>query len=136
MKKKLGIDFGTKTIGLAISFLNIPMPLKNISNDDNVIKNIHAIIKDENIDIVVLGLPLNASGTESDRTKIVKQFYNKLKEEINQPIFLVDERYTTKNTIEELKNYSYKSSKIKTIKDMNSACKILEEFEKGKYYHG
>lgn len=134
MSKKLGIDFGTKTIGLAVSFLNISMPLTNINNDENAIKNIFNIINDEMIDIVVLGLPLNASGTESDRTRIVKEFYNQLKVVVDKPIYLVDERYTTKKTIEELKKFSYKSSKIKNIKDMNSACQILDEFEKGKYH--
>lgn len=133
MNKKLGIDFGTKTIGLAISCLNISMPFMNIENNDQAIINITNIIEEEMIDIIVLGLPLNASGSESDRTKLVKKFYDELKKTTSKPIYLIDERYTTKKTVEELKKYSYKSSKIKTIKDMNSACQILDEFEKGKY---
>lgn len=134
MKKILGIDFGTKTIGLAISIMDIPMPLTNIKNSDKVIKEIANICSEEQISDVALGLPLNASGSESERTKLVIKFYKELKNIINIPIYLVDERYTTKKAEEELKKFSYKSSKIKNIKDMNSACQILQEFNKGKYY--
>ena len=127
-KRILGIDFGTKTIGLAISALGISMPYQNLINDNNSIAKICEICNDENIDLIVLGLPLNASGTESDRTKIVKEFFNKLKQSTNIEIILIDERYSTKRATESLKNNNYKSSKIKTIKDMNAACVILNDF--------
>ncbi len=132
-KKILGIDFGTKTIGLAIHVCGVTMPFKNIENTTNVFKVLQDIIEDEWINLIVLGLPLNASGTESDRTRLVKSFYEELKKHTDVEIILSDERYSTKQCVEQLKNDSYKASQIKKIKDMNAACIILDSFiEKGK----
>lgn len=132
-KKILGIDFGTKTIGLAIYVCGVTMPFKNIENTPNVFKELQEIIEDEWIKLIVLGLPLNASGTESDRTRIVKDFYEQLKKHTNVEIILNDERYSTKQCVEQLKQDSYKASQIKKIKDMNAACIIIDSFlEKGK----
>ncbi len=132
-KKILGIDFGTKTIGLAIHVCGVTMPYKNIENNAKTFKELAQIIEDEWIKLVVLGLPLNASGTESDRTRLVKSFYEELKQHIDIDIILCDERYSTKQCVDILKKDSYKASQIKKVKDMNAACIIIDSYlEKGK----
>lgn len=127
-KKILGIDFGTKTIGLAIHVCGVTMPYQNIENTPKVFKQLQQICEDEWIKVIILGLPLNASGTESDRTQLVKQFHEELKKHIDLEIILVDERYSTKQCVDLLKKDSYKASQIKKIKDMNAACIIIDNF--------
>lgn len=87
MKKKkiLGIDYGDFSIGLAIFDLETDFifPYKTIFRDKaNVlrksIREIIEIIKVENITDIVIGLPLNADGTEGDRVEKVKNFAHML----------------------------------------------------------
>ena len=87
MKKRkiLGIDYGDFSIGLAIFDLETDFifPYKTIFRDKaNVlrksIREIVEIIKIENITEIVIGLPLNADGTEGDRVEKVKNFAHML----------------------------------------------------------
>ena len=91
MKKKkiLGIDYGDFSIGLAIFDLETDFifPYKTIFRDKaNVlrksIREIINIIKVENITDIVIGLPLNADGTEGDRVEKVKNFAHMLENAI------------------------------------------------------
>ena len=91
MKKKkiLGIDYGDFSIGLAIFDLETDFifPYKTIFRDKaNVlrksIREIINIMKVENITDIVIGLPLNADGTEGDRVEKVKNFAHMLENAI------------------------------------------------------
>ena len=85
-RKILGIDYGDFSIGLAIFDLetNFIFPYKTIFRAKaNIlrksIREIVEIIKIENITDIVIGLPLNADGTEGDRVEKVKNFAHMLK---------------------------------------------------------
>ncbi|ACG56897.1 Holliday junction resolvase YqgF [Hydrogenobaculum sp. Y04AAS1] len=93
----LGIDYGTKRIGLALGdkHLKIYKPFKIIKNDKNLIQTLKHIVKAYKIELIVLGYPLTPSGKEGQRAKKVKKFYELLKKELNIDIVLQDERYTT-----------------------------------------
>ena len=112
MKKRkiLGIDYGDFTIGLAIFDLETDFiyPYKTIFRAKaNVlrksIREIAEIVKTENITGIVVGLPLNADGSEGDRVEKVKHFSTMLMNgvinvgfhELNIPIVFQDERLTT-----------------------------------------
>ena len=90
----LGIDWGKSKIGLALadSVNNIATPYKIVKNIDEVIK----IIKQENIDLIVLGKPLKMSGSDLKMTQGFGSFVAKLGQAVNRPIELIDERLTTK----------------------------------------
>ena len=92
-KKVLGIDYGDFSIGLAIFDLETDFifPYKTIFRDKaNVlrksIREIIEIIKVENITDIVIGLPLNADGTEGDRVEKVKNFAHMLENAIANAI--------------------------------------------------
>lgn len=89
--KYLGIDWGEARIGLAIgdSELKIASPLKTVNKYSQVID----AIKEEKIDIVVLGKPTKMSG-KNEFLDSYNNFYNKLKKEIK--VELYDERLTSK----------------------------------------
>ncbi len=93
----LGIDYGTKRIGLALGDekLKICKPLKIIKNDDKMLDNIKSAVKAYKIYKIVLGYPLTPTGKEGQRAKKVKKFYELLKKTLDLDIILQDERYST-----------------------------------------
>jgi putative Holliday junction resolvase len=91
--KYLGIDWGEKRIGLALadSETRIATPYKVVNNLDELI----AVIKHENPDRLVLGLPIAMSGLETKRLSL-DIFIASLKSRTDKPIEFADERLTSK----------------------------------------
>jgi putative Holliday junction resolvase len=95
MKNYLGIDWGEKRIGLAVANNenNIATPFKTIENISELLK----IIKEEEINELVIGLPKKMSGAEADNIKFVK-FVEILKEKLLEQkikINFIDERLSS-----------------------------------------
>ncbi len=93
----LGLDYGIKRVGYAIgdAKTKIVSPGKILNNDKNLIKNIVNIVKSYNISTIVLGYPITLKGKEGQRAILVKAFKEELEKEINIPIYLYDERFST-----------------------------------------
>ena len=94
--KYLGVDYGDENIGLAISNSDGTMafPYKVIKNNINIVEDILKIIMENNIDVVVIGKPVNLSGKENIATEKARNLYNALKERFEN-VILFDERLTT-----------------------------------------
>ena len=95
----LGIDYGVKRIGLAISdesetIATAQAPLL-VSDEADALKKIAQVVLTEKIAKVILGLPVSMSGQEELQAQEVKKFGTKLARIINQQIDYVDERLTT-----------------------------------------
>jgi putative Holliday junction resolvase len=93
--KLLGIDFGTKNIGLAMTDEGgeIAFPFKTLHK--NAISEIVEICQQEKIEKIIIGLPINLQGDKTASTTAVEVFIKELKEKIDLPIQTVDERLTT-----------------------------------------
>jgi len=93
----LGIDYGTKRIGLAITdeLEIIASPLKTIPNDPNSIDEIRKIATERGVQLVVVGMPLNMDGSLGPAGKAVQKFAEKLRAEMAAPVETFDERLTT-----------------------------------------
>ena len=97
----LGIDLGSKTIGLAISdtTLTIASTYKTIffKNEDynSTIEEIMNIIKEYNITKIILGLPKNMNNTLGERAEITLKYKELLEKNTNIPIVMFDERLTS-----------------------------------------
>src|SRR5436190_9977729 len=76
----LAIDYGTKRIGLAISdeLRMLARPIGFLENTNRLQKEILGLIEKEKIGCVILGLPRTLAGTDSDFTKDVRAFAEKL----------------------------------------------------------
>ncbi len=72
----LGLDIGEKRIGVARVNLTakIPEPLTTLINDASFAKNIANLVKEHEIDALVVGLPRNMNGEVTEQTDIVKKF--------------------------------------------------------------
>ena len=78
--------------------------------------------------MIVLGLPLNADGTECEMTAVVKEFGAKLGEVAKVPVVYQDERYTSYEAEEYLKEARIKWEKRKELLDKISAQIILQNY--------
>jgi len=95
----MGLDLGTKTIGLALSDVMrmVATPLETLpkSKFSKDVINLKAIIAKEEVNALVLGLPREMDGTLGKRAQATKAFASNLVREIDLPILLWDERLST-----------------------------------------
>lgn len=97
----LGLDLGTRTLGLSISDITgtIASTYKTIrfeeSNYDELLPQIKEIIELEHIEKLVLGLPKNMNNTLGDRALTTMEFQKKLTDYLNKEVVLQDERLST-----------------------------------------
>ena len=97
----LGIDLGSKTVGLAMSdtTLTIASTYKNIFFKDedynSTINEIKDIIKEYNITKIILGLPKNMNNTLGERAEITLKYKELLEKSTDLPVIMFDERLTS-----------------------------------------
>lgn len=98
MPKALAIDYGTKRTGIAISDTTktIATPLQTIHTKD-LTEYLKKIIAQENIDVIVIGIPYKPNGQITDNTKAAKDFFIYAQRTFkNIKIEQADERFTSK----------------------------------------
>ena len=126
-KTFLGIDYGTKRIGLATgdTSSNVAKAFKIIHQ----FKELKDIVPAKQIQAFVIGLPLQPDGTEGLVCDNARLFAKKLQQEFSLPIYWVDERLTSKRAEEFLRDTLYmRPDKRKNILDAESARVILQMF--------
>lgn len=135
MKKILGLDLGTKTLGIAISdVLGIAAHgLENFvfekGNYKAARERVLQIVKEQDIEEIALGLPLHMNGDVSERAKSSMRFRDDLlKENPNLKIELVDERMTTIIANNRLLEANLSRNKRKQVIDQQAAVVILESY--------
>jgi putative Holliday junction resolvase len=128
----LGLDIGDRWIGVALSdpggILASPLTIIERTEDSKAIKAIADIINKEQVEQVVVGLPLSLDGSLSGQAEKVKDFADKLAENIKVPLEYRDERLTTV-TAQRLKRASGgKKGRGKTRDDAEAAAVILQSY--------
>jgi putative Holliday junction resolvase len=126
----LAIDYGTKRTGLAIcdAAETIASPLAVIHGQKGLLKKIAYIVDAENAEAVVLGLPLNMTGSDSFQTRLVRKFAEQLKGHLSVPVHLQDERLSSFGAEEKLAPADFTRGKRKKRIDAVAAAEILEAF--------
>tara|TARA_B000000460_G_scaffold243812_1_gene213151 strand:- start:2747 stop:3157 length:411 start_codon:yes stop_codon:yes gene_type:complete len=130
MGRFLAIDFGEKRIGLALSdpMKIIAKPFKTIfySNQNDLINKIALIIKDEKIEKIILGLPKGLKGNNTSQTNIVIEFYKYIKDKIDTPIVMEDERLSSVSAKKSLILQDIKTGHNKDLIDKTAAAIFLQ----------
>jgi putative Holliday junction resolvase len=132
--KYLAIDYGDKRTGLALCDKNetIASPLAVLTTGKDLLQKIADIIRDENIEAVIVGLPINMDGSEGFQAKRVRQFAGQLEKQLNITIHFQDERLSTFDAQEKLEQTDL-SKKTKSRRlDAVAAAQILQDFLDGK----
>ncbi|MBU1046679.1 Holliday junction resolvase RuvX [Patescibacteria group bacterium] len=95
--KYLGIDYGEKNVGIAISDDggNLAFAKTVLDNDKNLLKNILKIIEDDRIEVIVVGESINLNGEENPIQKKILGFKKNLKENVKIPIHFQPEFLTS-----------------------------------------
>ena len=130
MGRFLAIDFGEKRVGLALSdpMKIIAKPFKTIfySNQNDLINKIALIIKDEKIEKIILGLPKGLKGNSTSQTNIVIKFYKDIKDKIDTPIVMEDERLSSVSAKKSLILQDIKTGHNKALIDETAAAIFLQ----------
>lgn len=123
----LSLDVGDARIGVASanSLARIASPVSILDNNEDFFSELDQIIKQENTDKIIIGLPRNMQGEESKQAENVRKFADALSDKINIPIEFADETLSTHRAETEKKYRSTSSSKHN---DDIAACYILEEY--------
>ena len=133
MKKRiLGIDFGEVRTGLAVSD-GLGLMAHGIGTvKTNGFKNLISIIKEKiaeyDINLIVLGYPINMNGTYGEKTKNISLLAERIRTELDIAVELFDERLSTVSAHQILNESDIKSKKRKSVIDTLSAEIILQNY--------
>ena len=136
--KKIGLDVGDKTIGVAVSdALNITaqgiMTIERVGIKKDTTK-VMDLIREHGCDTVVIGLPKKLDGTDSPQTEKVYEFKNKLENKLRSSgmadvaIEYYDERLTTVQAERILIAADVSRKKRKQVIDKQAAVVILQSY--------
>ena len=129
----LGLDLGTKTIGLAISdktglIASSYEVLCHDNNPNDCLDELKSIVESLNVEALVLGLPKNMNNTLGERAEETIKFKKILEEQLKLPVYLEDERLTTKSAESLLIKGDTSRKKRKKVIDKVAATIILQSF--------
>lgn len=131
-KRKMGLDFGKARIGVAFSDLSSTIAsadhVRKSQGEENDLNYFANLIKEKSVDKVVFGLPLKTDGTESEMSLIVRSFAEKLEKISGVQVCFQDERLTSFEAEEYLKEAGIKWEKRKELLDKVSAQIILQNY--------
>ncbi len=133
--KYLAIDFGQRRIGLAISDdekeIAFPRDFISYKTIEPVIDQLVKFCKEEGVTKIILGLPISMDGGINESFIKTQKFGDQLKKAIYPiPLDYFDERLTTKQSIQKLKEQGVRAKNQKGLRDMISAQIILEAYMK------
>lgn len=129
----MGLDLGTKTLGLAISDSSgmIATSYKILRHNENY-KSLIPLLREEidkhQIEELVLGFPKNMDNSVGERGKIALSFKEKLEQEFHIPVHMQDERLTTRQAESILINNNTSRKKRKKVIDSMAATIILQSY--------
>lgn len=133
MGRILAIDFGTVRIGVALSderkILATPHPKIEGHKDLKIVATrILALCAQNNVEKIIIGLPLLLSGNDSSMTVQVRKLEEILKAETSIPILLWDERLSSAQIEKSLKGQDVSRKKRAPIVDSLSAALVLQNY--------
>ncbi len=124
----LGLDVGTKRIGVAVATLaaRLPRPLTTLRRDDTFFSEVASIIQSEASEMVVVGFPRGLQGQTTAQTEATLAFVKQLRQYLTLPVHLQDEAVTSLNAEAELKGKGKPYGRHDI--DALAATYILEDF--------
>ena len=132
MSRILAIDYGDVRVGLALSDLTctIAQPFKTLNYDDmnHLINQLSEIINEKQVNKVVVGIPYNMKGDDTQQTTKVREFVSILEEKLGYEIIFIDERLTSSEAEKFMHQMDIKTGFNKDKIDKIAASIILQEY--------
>ncbi|MFP4212959.1 MAG: Holliday junction resolvase RuvX [Desulfohalobiaceae bacterium] len=130
--RTLSIDFGLQRVGLALSDPGgrLALPYKTLRHQGRkrLVQNILRILDQEQVERLVLGLPLGQSGEETLGVRQVKNLARSLQRATDKEIYLLDETLSSFEARQRLRSTGVRLGRKKSILDQQAAVIILESF--------
>ena len=131
MGRLLGVDHGDRRIGLALSdpipVIASPLKTLTVNNNQDAIDLILDIVKEYDVVLVIVGLPIGMKGQETAQTKHVRKFADNLTK-IGIKVALQDERLTSVSAKRSILEQQKKASKNKGLVDQTAAAMLLQQY--------
>lgn len=127
----LGIDYGTKRVGLAHGDdLGVATPLPALTDAEEAARwaKLGEVIKQRRITALVLGYPYNLDGSVGFKAKEVDAFAAKLKAAFGLPVHLVDETLTSAEAESSIAKKDRRGVRDSGLIDSRAACLILQDY--------
>lgn len=131
----MGLDFGSKTVGVAVSdsLLLTAQGLEIIRRKEEnklrqTLARIEELIVEYEVEEIVLGLPKNMNATEGVRVELTQEFREKLERRTGLPVHMWDERLTTVAADKAMMEAGIRRENRKDYVDMIAATFILQGF--------
>jgi len=128
----LGLDLGSKTLGLSISdrtaTIASSLDVLRYNTEDELISKLKEVVDKYKVDAFVLGNPKNLNGTLSDRSKITLEFKEKLENIFNIEVIMQDERLSTVEAERMLITNNTRRKNRKKVIDKIAATIILQTY--------
>lgn len=131
----MGLDFGSKTVGVAVSdpFGWTAQPIETVERKDEAnlvatIGRLAEIIEQYSVEAIVLGLPKNMNNTEGERVAITEKFERRLIKEFGLEVIMWDERLSTLGAARVLDEANMRKRHQKKVIDKLAAVFILQGY--------
>jgi putative Holliday junction resolvase len=127
----LGIDYGTRRIGLSIGDdLGVATPLPALTDAEEAKRwaALGAVVRQRRITDLVVGYPLNMDDSPGFKAKEVEAFAARLRTELGLPVHLVDERLTSYEAESTIAKSRRRELRASGIIDSRAATLILQDF--------
>lgn len=132
LSRILAIDYGAKRIGLALCdpLKTFAYPFLTLSNDNSFFEELKKIVREQEVEKIILGNPLREDGQVSKMSGQIMKFKIKLEQLFTLEVILVDESYSSSLAQERILVTVPKKSKRreKGLIDRNAAAIILQEY--------
>jgi putative Holliday junction resolvase len=132
VSRALGIDFGTRRIGLALSdptgTLASPLPFLENSTPAEVTTRLKDLIQTHGVETIVVGMPRNMDGTYGPSAEKVRHFVAQIQPHLAAKMVTVDERLTTAQASRGLSQIGLNQKDLRKKIDSSSAALILQQF--------
>lgn len=127
----LGIDYGTKRVGLAQGDeIGVATPLPALTDADESVRwrKLGELIRQRRVTDLVLGYPYNMDGSVGFKAKEVDAFAARLKAEFGLPVHLVDETLTSAEAESSIAKKDRRAVRDSGLVDSRAACLILQDY--------
>jgi putative Holliday junction resolvase len=132
MGRVLGLDFGTRRVGAALSdprrSIATPLEVYARSTPARDAAHYRELVREEDIDRIVIGLPLHTGGGEGESATLARAWGAWLAEQINLPVVFYDERYTTVHAEDVLRSQGLRLKDRKARRDTLAAQILLQSY--------
>jgi putative Holliday junction resolvase len=130
MSRILGLDFGTRRVGAALSdprwLIATPLELYSRSTPERDAAHYRELVREEGVVRIVMGLPLHTSGGEGESAALARGWGAWLEKQTGVPVLFFDERYTTVDAEDFLRVQGASRKDRKARRDMLAAQILLQ----------